>query len=804
MGDDKTKKEGKAADLKSFSKSLTEKHIRWLLLVGISVLITLLLFPNLLVPVHTYKVGDIAERDIKSPKDFLIKDEAATEEKRQEAARSVLMVYDLDDSFIAYLRNGINNAFQPLRALLDQTLPKQPAKIPSGTADKQVRPNISVHDQVWEQKGTFEKILGIEVSEETYTILEKNKFSMTAENSIVRLLQGVLNVGVTAEGGFRGAQDRGITLRRIGSKVETTVKDVKRFYSLDQAREVIKTTASVDFKRFSHPLRSVVIDISQRLLQPNITLNKNETEERKQVATEEVNEVFSQIKKGEMLLREGERVQPSHILKLEALRSEVSQQHLLSTVFGLVLLLGVVLRVLFVTHLKGEKRLFKTNKDLLFLCVMLAGSFLLSEIFVSLAEAVRQNIAYSIHGSSLFFAAPVAAGAMIVCLFMGMEVAVPFALVMAFCAAFLFENRFEFFSYFLLNGMMGAYWTRSCKERGVLIKAGLKVGLVNVVIISALDLYQGSFFTFKLPQDWLFGFLGGVVSGIITTGITPLLEMAFDYTTDIKLLELANLDRPVLRKLMLEAPGTYHHSVIVGNMVEAAATSIGANPLLARVIGYYHDIGKISKPLYFIENQMDSGNRHDKLAPSMSSLILIAHVRDGVEMAKKYKLGQAITDAIQQHHGTGLISFFYEKAKKMKGEDAVTIDDFRYTGPKPQTKEAALVLLADVVEAASRSLENPTPSRIKGMLQKMINKVFLDGQLDDCELTLKDLHEIAKSFNKTLTGIYHHRVEYPGIQTGGGKRQNGDSDRQQAKSVPDKQGEDKEEDGEYLKRLGMS
>ncbi|MBW2644882.1 MAG: HDIG domain-containing protein [Deltaproteobacteria bacterium] len=804
MGDDKTKKEGKTIDLRSFSKSLTEKHIRWLLLIGISVLITLLLFPNLLVPVHTYKVGDIAERDIKSPKDFLIKDEAATAEKRQEAARSVLMVYDFDDNLIVYLRNGINNAFQPLRALLDQTLPKQPAKIPSGTGNNQVRPNISVHDQIWEQKGICEKILGIEVSEETYTLLEKNKFSMTVENSIVRLLQGVLHVGVIAEGGFRGAQDRGITLRRIGSKVETTVKDVKRFYSLDQAREVIKTTASVDLKRFSPSLRTVLVGLAQRLLQPNITLNKNETEERKQTAIEEVNEVFSQIKKGEMLLREGERVQPFHILKLEALSSEVGQQHLLSTVFGLVLLLGVVLRVLFVTHLKGEKRLFKTNKDLLFLCVMLAGSFLLSEIFVSLAEAVRQNIAYSIHGTSLFYAAPVAAGAMIVCLFMGMEVAVPFALVMAFCAAFLFENRFEFFSYFLLNGMMGAYWTRSCKERGVLIKAGLKVGLVNVVIISALDMYQGSFFTLQLPQDWLFGFLGGVVSGIITTGITPLLEMAFDYTTDIKLLELANLDRPVLRKLTLEAPGTYHHSVIVGNMVEAAAASIGANPLLAKVIGYYHDIGKISKPLYFIENQMGSANRHDKLAPSMSSLILIAHVKDGVEMAKKYRLGQAITDAIQQHHGTSLISFFYEKAKKMKGEDAVTIDDFRYTGPKPQTKEAALVLLADVVEAASRSLENPTPSRIKGMLQKMINKVFLDGQLDDCELTLKDLHEIAKSFNKTLTGIYHHRVEYPGTQTGGGKRQNGDSDRQQAKSVPDKQREDKEEDGEYLKRLGMS
>ncbi len=802
MGRD-TKKQRKIAELRSFLKSFTEKHGRWLLLIGISVLIALLLFPSLLVPVHTYKVGDIAERDIKSPKDFLIKDEAATEEKRQEAARSVLMVYDFDDTLIGNLSVRINNAFQPFRDFFKQTRPGQSDKTPSVAANIQRRPNISVHDQLWEEKKNFERILEIVVSDEAYTIIERNKFSKTMENLIVTFLRGVLHKGVVADGGFLGGQDTGITLRRIGSKVETIVQDIQKFYSLRQARKVIKTTANAQLEKFSSPLQSVIADLAQKLLQPNITLNKNETEERKQAAIEEVNEVFFQIKKGEMLLREGERVQSSHILKLEALKSEVSKKHLLSTVLGLILLFGVVLNVLFVTHLKREEKLFKTNKVLLFLCVMLVGSFLLNEIAVSLAEAVRQNIAYSIQGSSLFFAVPVAAGAMTVCLFMGMNVAVPFALVMAFFTAFLFENRFEFFIYFLLNGIIGAYWTRSCKERGVLIKAGLKVGVINIVIISALNMYQGSFFTFNLMQDWVCGFFGGIVAGIITAGITPLLEMAFDYTTDIKLLELANLDRPILRKLMLEAPGTYHHSVIVGNMVEAAADSISANPLLAKVIGYYHDIGKISKPLYFIENQLGAENRHDKLAPSMSSLILIAHVKEGVEMAKKYRLGQAITDAIQQHHGTSLISFFYEKAKNMKGEDAVIIDDFRYIGPKPQTKEAALVLLADVVEAASRSLENPIPARIKGMLQKMINKVFLDGQLDNCDLTLKDLHEIAKSFNKTLAGIYHHRVEYPGIQSDVGKRQNGDSGRQQAKSA-DSQGEDKEEDREYLKRLGMS
>jgi putative nucleotidyltransferase with HDIG domain len=240
-------------------------------------------------------------------------------------------------------------------------------------------------------------------------------------------------------------------------------------------------------------------------------------------------------------------------------------------------------------------------------------------------------------------------------------------------------------------------------------------------------------------------------------------------------------------------------------MAEAAASAIGADPLLAKVCGYYHDIGKIKQPSYFIENQNNGKNKHDKLAPSMSSLILIAHIKNGVEIAKENKLGQVIIDTIQQHHGTSLISFFYEKAKQLKGEDAVNIDAFRYPGPKPQTREAGLVMLADVVEAASRTIDNPTPSRIQGHVQNMINNVFSDGQLDNCELTLRDLNNIAKSFNKILNGIYHHRIEYPDkLGTSNGKTKNGNFDRQQAKRTQDIPGQNPENGPGHLKRLGLS
>jgi len=256
---------------------------------------------------------------------------------------------------------------------------------------------------------------------------------------------------------------------------------------------------------------------------------------------------------------------------------------------------------------------------------------------------------------------------------------------------------------------------------------------------------------------------------------------------------------------MIEAPGTYHHSVILGTMAEAAASEIDANPILAKVCGYYHDIGKINKPLYFIENQPDGKNRHDKLAPSMSKHILISHVRDGVEMAKKDKLGQVIVDTIEQHHGTNVIRYFYEKAKRLQNHEAVEEEDYRYPGPKPQSNEAGLVLLADVVEASSRTLDNPTPSRIQRHVQDAISTVFSQGQLDHCDLTLKDLNAIAKTFIQILNGIHHHRIEY--AENGASdkdKGKNGSSDRRQTERVRSIVEEDPSRSANGFKRLGLS
>jgi hypothetical protein len=387
--------------------------------------------------------------------------------------------------------------------------------------------------------------------------------------------------------------------------------------------------------------------------------------------------------------------------------------------------------------------------------------------------------------------------------------ALPFAVVMAVGAAVVFENSLAMCVFFMITGCMAAYWIRNCRERKVFVTAGAKTGLLGAALAVAVDIFLGHYSWTGLLWSSAFAFLGGIGAGVVSSGVVPLVEIGFGYTTDITLLELGNLDRPVLRQLMIEAPGTYHHSVILGSMVEAAAAEIGANSLLAKVTGYYHDIGKIRKPQYFIENQRDGKNKHDKLAPSLSSLILISHIKEGVEIAREHKLGPLIIDGIRQHHGTSLIRYFYEKARQLKGGDQVKEEDFRYPGPKPRTRETALVMLADVVEAASRTLENPTPARIKGMVQGLFNRILSDGQLEECDLTLKDLNKIAANFNTILNGIHHHRIEYFDQRSyfadnGKGKFKNGHPDRQPPKTPPDLAEPDAAEDPDALKRLRAS
>jgi cyclic-di-AMP phosphodiesterase PgpH len=795
-------------------------HIRWVLLLSIVATFATAIYPSVVVKKHRYQIGDVVKSDIKAAEEFFIEDQAATDVQRRQAAAGVITVYDFNPTIQKTTLTRLNDAFDQLQAIYTdaaENLEKQLQALPTSPslssqtgvtpAEAPDLPPLSLAERLLPSKSLFESIIGIELSNEAFSVLIEHQFSKEVPRLVGAIISQVFANGVvTNKEMLLQESEKGVSLRNLETLSETHVMNLRQYYGPDQARTMVRVIGDPLLKGMNAALLNLVVDISQRLIQPNITLNSLETEARKAASAQQVKPVLYMIKPGEMLLREGERVTPLQLRKLEAMEGYATAQRVPLTGAGALVLLTTIMIIQY--HIRLRRRLesgITGNKDLLFLTCIMVAFIVLVKMAATLPESWFFGLALSRPVPSFGFGIPLAAGAMIVCLFMGREIALVFALALALAASMLLEAGLETFTYFILSCTMATWWLQDCRERKNIIKAGFKLGLINAGLAMVIDVYVGTASWNTLPFNVSLAFLGGVVSGVITVGMAPVVEMVFHYTTDITLLELANLDRPVLRRLMLEAPGTYHHSVVVGSLVEAAAAEIGANPILAKVCGYYHDIGKLKQPLYFIENQSDGRNRHDRLAPSMSALILIAHVKNGIEYARQHKLGQVIIDTIQQHHGTSLISYFYEKAKSLKGKDTVNINDFRYPGPRPQTREAGLVMLADVVEAASRTLDNPTPSRIQGLVQNLISKIFSDGQLDHCELTLKDLNLIAKSFNKILNGIHHHRIEYPdSAEITSGRVKNGSADPKPTKPPPVPDSGHSDDRRSHFKRLGLS
>ncbi len=356
---------------------------------------------------------------------------------------------------------------------------------------------------------------------------------------------------------------------------------------------------------------------------------------------------------------------------------------------------------------------------------------------------------------------PIAAGAILVALIFDFHTAIIFSFIVSLLTG-LWTGEPLYPIYAFVGSLVGAFSIIRCKRRTDILRSGLHVSIINVFTLIGILLFTDRLFDDYAPMAILYAVTSGVAVAAVVSLVLPAIEYLFKVTTDITLLELLDLNQPIMKNLLIAAPGTYHHSIIVGNLVEAVAEDIGVNPLLARVSAYYHDIGKMRMPEYFVENQKGTVSRHDRITPHMSSMILMAHVKEGVEIAREYKLPEPIIDIIQQHHGTCLMTYFYQKARDSGNGEPVE-ENYRYQGPKPQSRVAALVMLADAVEAASRVLQNPTPARIESLVDRIVNHIFLDGQLDECELTLKDISTIKRKFTYILTGILHKRIEYPGF-----------------------------------------
>jgi putative nucleotidyltransferase with HDIG domain len=431
-------------------------------------------------------------------------------------------------------------------------------------------------------------------------------------------------------------------------------------------------------------------------------------------------------------------------------------------VLGVCLLVAFLLGTFYLYIVTLQPEPVRRPRSLFLIASVMLLTVAIARGFLFLNRSVSHALP-AIPLGSLEYAVPVALGGLLLAVLFNSRLAFAGGLAICILTSLLASVELRFFLYNFVGTLTAIFAIVGRKERATLLKAGGLVALANLYSILAWSFLSGM--TGSLGFDLVSALVNGLLVAILALGLLPLFEYVFEVATDFRLIELCNLHHPLLREMMLRAPGTYHHSVVVGTMAEAAAEAIGASTLLCRVGAYFHDIGKMTKPLYFVENETDAKDRHGKMKPSLSALVIMSHVKAGVELGRAYGLPPAVLDMIPQHHGTRLVTFFYHKAKRTHDPELGEVREevFRYPGPKPQTKEAAILMLADAVEAAARTLIERTPARFQSLVHTVVSAVFADGQLNECELTLRELRLIEESFVRALSGIYHQRVEYPGF-----------------------------------------
>ncbi len=734
-------------------------------------------------------VGRVANSDVRAQIGFSVRDTEATERKRVEAEAAIRSVYDFEQKLGQERLRRLREAFAEMHRIIERRRqqadelqeigPKAAGRgagedagpAPPDAAEDRASAgapeelNARIDAALDAHKGEFFKLLQVVVEERDFARLKRDRFSAKTMAAAAQLVERTMQQMIVPNRELLTAdRARGITVRFLRNRVpqrEMVVTVFSRIQDLDEALSRVEQRAALDLVDVEGPLKATIVRLAKALVEPNMFFNREETQRRKEEARENVQPLEISYKKDEIIIRSGEQIQKKHVQAFQQMAELTEVTHAGQLAVGTVLL--VVMLLLLVAWYAGRqiRQLRVRPKDLGLLALVMFVSLVSVKLWFWIFGAVWDQFRL-LPLESYYFAIPFAAGAMLVRFVLNSEMALAFAAAFSVLAGLVMESTVGWAAYCLVSSLVAAAAVNQVRQRTSLLYAGALTGLANVVLAVAMSLSAGSFLSFHTVFSVLMAFSGGILAAIIVAGVAPLIEVAFGYTTDIKLLELANLNHPLLKDLIVQAPGSYHHSIIVGSLVEAAAESIDCNPLLARVMAYYHDIGKIKKPSYFSENQRDGVNRHDKLKPSLSASVLRAHVKDGAELARESRLGQPILDAIQQHHGTSLMKFFYQRARdQAESPELVKEEAFRHSGPKPQTRELALVMLADSVEAAAKSIADPSPARLQGLVQNMINRIFVDGQLDECNLTLQDLHRIARAFNRVLTGIYHHRPDYP-------------------------------------------
>ena len=697
---------------KKIRNFITEKTSvrQWLLGLSISVGILAVLIFNALPTGVSVEVGQVAKKDLAAPVTAVNTNETARLE--EEAERQVLLevskdpgYYDLNQSVILEVEEDLTGIFNLLRLSIPQ--------------------DTDVGEEDEGQEAADVDLLS--TSEVDRRLIRDWKIEIP-EN----VLQAVAAMNLQEFDQFA----QGITNLVLAAMEERISED-----ELRDARNSFET--SVEAKKLKSELEQGATIIGRHLIQPNLILNTEKVNKARQAAAESVEPAL--IMQGEVIVRKGDVVREEHIGPLRDVG-------LIKTGLDYGLFVGLVLLVaslmsIFGTFLYQNRPDILKNERLL----ALVGSVLLVMLFLG-------KLFTMIGWAQAPYLNPSALTGLLLTLLIGFKVASMSTAVLAVFLVVINDFSWSIGIMTLVSGFTAILSVSKVSQRGDLMRAGFIIGGVNFLTMVTLGLVGKE--NVLVLHSYL-GLLSGVLASIVAIGILPYLESVFKITSAIRLLELSNPNHPLLRRLMLEAPGTYHHSILVGNLAEAAAEAIGADGLLARVGSHYHDIGKLKRPYFFVENQVGIDNPHDKIAPSLSTLIITSHVKDGIELAQEFKLPRAVTQFISEHHGTDLVRFFYHRASEANDDGSVKEKDYRYPGPKPQTREVAIVSLADATEAAVRSLGKPNPGKIEGLVRKIIKDRLNSGELDESELTFQDLDKIASAFVKVIVGMFHSRVEYP-------------------------------------------
>lgn len=686
--------------------------LRILGLMSFFAIIVVILFSSFNPKQVMLRPDEVATRDIVSDIQAIVIDKKQTAELQKQAAAKVQKVYQEDKYALPTATDEINNFYGNMQEILKSQDEQKKSQL-----ENLIKAAVKSDKSINLNRDTAKLA--------TYITNSKAEDLTQMNQATIYVVETVMDKPITEE-----------ALPAIYSQAEGIIG--KLSYA-PQARDIIEIEAV-------------------NAIRPNMIYNREATDKAIQEAVAAVKPVQKTVKTGEIIVREGDRVTDDQISVLEQLGIQRSKSYPL-TLLGTVLLVFILFWLLLEFFKRYYTEIYENDR-----LIMLAGIIIVIIILITKFVTVIKISDQPEINSLMGYLAPVAAGSMLFSILLDNRLAYFITMILALFVGLLTSgNQLLYAITAFVGGTVGVYQVSKVNQTSDLAKSGLSVALANIITIVTLAFLAGNISLNTILFGIGMGAVNGILSAVLMIGVLPYLESAFSVTSMIKLLELSNPNHELLRRLLLEAPGTYHHSLMVGNLAEASAEAVGANPLLVRVGAYYHDIGKIKRPEYFVENQRGFDNPHEKIAPALSTLIITSHVKEGVEMGREARLPEVILDFIEQHHGTSLAKYFYSRALEEDREGNISEESFRYEGPKPQTKEVALVMLADSVEAAVRSLPEPSPEGIREMVRVIINDKLDDGQLEECDLTFKDLDTITGSFCKLLEGVYHKRIEYPEV-----------------------------------------